>query len=156
MVSEVSTAEGDSKHWAGFFQMSVPQFFLIKSNYHWGSFNSKLNLETLTLLSRYIPICLPNERATSASFSELWWGMAVQAWSMTDSQCGTSPSVDHVHWVGMTTSQRTTPDASRSGKGDGKHPALGSSVSACTLFGFRLEASCGASGLAKPRKYCTH
>lgn len=72
---------------------------------------------------------------------------------MTDRQCVTSPFIDHVCWVGMTSSQPTAPDASRSGKELRKLPELGSSVSACTHFGFKLEASCGASGLAKSRKY---
>jgi hypothetical protein len=115
-------------------------------------------MEILPLLSRHIPICLPNERANPVSSLELWWGVSgtrrrEHAQGMTDRQCVTSPFKDHVRWVGMTTSQLTTPDASRFGKQLGKLPELGSSLSACTLFGFRLEASCGASGLAKPRKY---
>lgn len=124
MVSEVNAVDGDSKHGAGSFPVSVPQFLLIKRNYHWGSFNSKLNMETLSLLSRHIPICLPNERANPASCSELWWGMAVRAQGMTDSQRVSSPIIDHVHRVGVTTRRLSTPDASRSGKERGMESSV--------------------------------
>lgn len=36
-----------------------------------GSLNSKVDMETAPLLSRHIPICLPNERASPTSFLEL-------------------------------------------------------------------------------------
>lgn len=137
MVSAVSAVDGDSKHSAGSFPVSVPQLLLIKGNYHRGSFNSKLNMETLSLLSRHIPICLPNERANPASCSGLWWGMAMHAQGMTDSQRVTAPTIDHVHRVGVTTRRLTTPDASRSGKEGWKAPCVGFCCECLHTFWFQ-------------------
>lgn len=76
----------------------------------------------------------------------------MHAQGMTDSQRVTAPIIDHVHRVGVTTRRLTTPDASRSGKGGWKAPCVGFCYERLHTFGFRLEGSCGASGLAKPRK----
>jgi hypothetical protein len=71
MVIEVSSVEGRLKtpNWIPpNASSSIPSH---QEQLPLGSFNSKLDMEILPLLSRHIPICLPNERANPVSSLEL-------------------------------------------------------------------------------------
>lgn len=99
-------------------------------------------METLSLLSRNVHIHLLNEKASLPSFLEILWG-AAHIWGLAytsaprHGQYEQSPFIYYALWVGITTSQLTARDAFRSGTGDGKLAASGSSVS---LHAFWFQA----------------